>query len=271
MDTTALSRRGFISGAVSGLAGAVIACSAPAAQQRQGGAAGQSGGRILLKGGCVLSLDPQVGDFDVADVLIEGTRISAVRPNIDATADVIDCANMIVMPGFVDTHRHMWQGVLRNVMPNGLLSDYVRDIIGIRTHYRPEDVRIGNLVTALGALNAGVTNILDWSHIANSPEHADAAVEGLRQSGIRAVYGFGSGAGGPSNRYPQDIRRLRKQHFSSDDQLLTLALGGNTDPCEWAAAREVGASISVHAGGSLSSVANAPRSRRHLHSLHDVH
>ena len=87
------------------------------------------GDRILLKGGCVLSLDPQVGDFDVADVLIEGSRIAAVGPNLSATATIVDASNTIVMPGFIDTHRHMWQGALRNILPNGLLSDYVRDIL----------------------------------------------------------------------------------------------------------------------------------------------
>ncbi len=186
----------------------------------------------------MLSLDPQVGDFDTADVLIEGSRIAAVGPNLTATATVVDVSNTIVMPGFIDTHRHMWQGALRNSLPNGLLSDYVRVILGLRGVMRPEDARIGDLVTALGAINAGVTTMLDWSHIGNSPEHTDAAIDGLRASGVRAVYGFGSGAGGAANQYPQDIRRLRKQHFASEDQLLTLALAGGMDPKEWAVARE---------------------------------
>ena len=85
---------------------------------------------LLLKGGCVVSLDPAVGDFEKADVLIEGTRIAEVRPNITATATTIDATNTIVMPGFIDTHRHMWEGPLRNILPNGLLSDYTRDITG---------------------------------------------------------------------------------------------------------------------------------------------
>ena len=106
---------------------------------------------------------------------------------------------MIVMPGFVDTHRHMWQGALRNILPNGLLSDYGRDITGTaRSVFRPEDAHIGDLVSALGAINAGVTTVLDWSHIGNSPEHSDAAIAGLRESGIRAVYAFGGGASGAS-------------------------------------------------------------------------
>jgi cytosine/adenosine deaminase-related metal-dependent hydrolase len=164
------------------------------------------------------------------------------------------------MPGFVDTHRHAWQGALRNLQPNGLLSDYTRDIIGTaRPVYRPEDVHIGDLVTALGAINAGVTTMLDWSHIGNSPEHTDAAIQGLRDSGIRAVYAFGGGASSPSNQYPQDLRRLRKQYFSSDDQLLTLALAAGVSARDWTLARDVGASITAHVngGGQLLPLAKA--------------
>src|SRR5262245_64415764 len=84
----------------------------------------------LLKGGRVLSLDASVGDFDKADVLIDGSKIAMVQPNIRATARVIDASNMIVIPGFIDTHRHAWEAPLRNILPNGLLSDYTRDITG---------------------------------------------------------------------------------------------------------------------------------------------
>jgi cytosine/adenosine deaminase-related metal-dependent hydrolase len=256
-----MNRRDFISSSAAGLVAASGAsCGAPA-QQSAAPAAGQTpiqGDRILLKGGTVLSLDPQVGDFAVADVLIEGTRIAAVGPNLTASATIVDASNAIVMPGFVDTHRHMWQGALRNIIPNALLADYVRDILNtFRPAMRPEDVRVGDLVTALGALNAGVTTLLDWSHIGNSPEHTDAAIDGLRASGVRAVYGFGNGSPTAANQYPQDIRRLRTQHFSSSDQLLTLALAGGMDAREWAAAREVNAPISVHAGGDLSGLEKA--------------
>ena len=254
-----MDRRSFLSSSAAGLLAAWGAnCGSAASQQ---GAtvttAPIQGDRILLKGGCVLSLDPQVGDFDTADVLIEGSRIAAVGPNLSATATIVDASNTIVMPGFIDTHRHMWQGALRNILPNGLLSDYVRDILGVRGLMRPEDVRIGDLVTALGAINAGVTTVLDWSHIGNSPEHTDAAIDGLRASGVRAVYGFGGGAPGAANQYPQDIRRLRKQHFASADQLLTLALAGGMDAKEWMVARDVSAPISVHAGGSLAGLEKA--------------
>jgi len=204
-------------------------------------------------------MDPDVGDFDSADVLINGSTIEAVGPNLDASAEVIDASNMIVMPGFIDTHRHSWQGALRNILPNGLLTDYVRDILGpARGAFRPEDVYIGDLVTALGALNAGVTTLLDWSHIGNSPEHSDAAIAGLRESGIRGVYAFGAGSAGPANQFPNDIRRLRAEHFSSDDQLLTLAMATGLNADDWAIAREVGAPITIHAnGGGYAALAEA--------------
>ncbi len=235
-----LSRRHFLEGTA-----AVLAATAAGAQTQ----------RVLIRGGCVLSLDPTIGDFDVADVLIEGSRIAAVGPNLPVgpagggSHIVIDAANCIVMPGFVDTHRHMWQGALRNILPNGLLSDYTRDITGTaRAQFRPEDARIGDLVSALGALNAGVTCVLDWSHIGNSPAHADAAIDGLRESGIRAVYAYSGSAA--------QLRRLRKQSFASSDPLLTRAMATGENPADWAAARSVGASISLHAGGSLAGVAS---------------
>ena len=181
--------------------------------------------------------------------MIEGSRIVEVRPNITATATTIDATDTIVMPGFIDTHRHMWEGPLRNILPNGLLSDYTRDITGTaRSVYRPEDARIGNLVSALGAINSGVTTLLDWSHIGNSPQHTDAAIEGLRESGVRAVYAYGGGAG-PQSQFPNDIRRLRRQHFNSSDQLLTLAMATGANPSDWRIAREVSAPITLHVRG----------------------
>ena len=210
------------------------------------------GDRILIKGGCILSLDNDIGDFESADVLIEGSEIEAIGKNIDAgDATIIEAYNMIVMPGFVDTHRHMWQGALRNILPNGTLEDYMRNILGeARPVIRPDDVYIGDLVSALGAINAGVTTVLDWSHIGNSPAHTDAAIEGLKESGIRGAYAFGGGASGPENKFPGDIRRLRKEHFPSNDQLLTLALAAGINEAQWELAREVDARISVHVNGA---------------------
>jgi cytosine/adenosine deaminase-related metal-dependent hydrolase len=222
------------------------------------------GEHLLLKGGTVLTLDPSLGDFETADVLIEGSRIASVGTDLAADASVIDCAGMIVLPGFVDTHRHCWWGQLRGFMANATLAEYMRIRAQVAPGYRPEDVYAGNRVSALGAINAGITTVLDWSHISNTPAHSDAAIAALKETGIRAVYAFGVGRGGSDQKseWPQDIRRLRKQFFASSDQLLTLALAADTSPNaarDWPLAREVGARITVHANarGDLVPLFNA--------------
>jgi len=260
----ALSRRQFLcTTAATAVAAATVAATVggPASAQQAGGATAP-GRAILIKGGCVLTLDRGVGDFEQADVLIEGGKISAVRPNISApNAEVIDAGRMIVMPGFVDTHRHMWQGILRNVLPDGSLEDYrnvVQRTFGAK--YTPDDVYAGDYFSALGAIDSGVTCILDWSHIHNTPEHSDAAIKGLADSGVRAIFAYGN----PQNetgrfwemkghKFPEDIARLRKQYFSGEDQLLTLYMAAPSNTPELAlqsfkAARDVGARISIHVG-----------------------
>jgi 5-methylthioadenosine/S-adenosylhomocysteine deaminase len=262
-----VSRRQFLS---TGTAGAVAAAAVtasvigPAAAQQPPGAP-SPGRAILIKNGHVLTLDRALGDFETADVLIEGKTIAAVRPNITApNAEVIDAARMIVMPGLVDTHRHMWQGILRNVLPDGSLEDY-RDVVQrtFGAKYAPDDVYAGDLFSALGAIDSGVTCVLDWSHIHNSPAHSDAAVKALFESGARAVFAYGNGQNETgryweiaTSKFPGDIARLRKQYFSSDDQLVTLYLAAPSGSPEqvlptFKAAREVGARITMHAGVGL--------------------
>ncbi len=210
-----------------------------------------SGNRMLLKGGTVLTMDEDIGDYEKADILIENGIIKEIAPSIETDTESVDASGHVIMPGFVDTHRHMWQGCIRNILPDGLLSDYVRVVLGqARPVFRPEDAAIGNLISALGAIDAGITTVLDWSHIGNSPAHTDAAIEGLKDSGIRAVYAYGSGDSTPVNRYPEDIHRLREKYFSSDDQLLSLALGAGINAAQWDLAREAGARISVHVNGT---------------------
>ena len=150
-------------------------------------------GRTLIRGGYVLTLDRDVADVPNGDVLIENGTIKEIGRSIEAgDAEIIDARHRIVMPGFVDTHRHTWQTPVRGVLPSCTLDEYfagMLDNIGIQ--YRAEDVYIANLMGALEALNAGITTLLDWSHVNNTPEHSDAAIRGLTESGIRAVYAHG--------------------------------------------------------------------------------
>ena len=263
-SSPALSRRQFLctTAATAVAASTVAGTVGGTARAQQPGGATAAGRAILIKGGCVLTLDRAVGDFEQADVLIEGGKISAVRPNIAApAAEVIDAARMIVMPGFVDTHRHMWQGILRNVLPDGSLDDYiavVQKTFGAK--YTPDDVYAGDYFSALGAIDSGVTCVLDWSHIHNTPEHTDAAIKALGDSGVRAVFAYGNAQTvdgrwweAKGSKFPDDIARLRKQYFSSDDQLLTLYLAAPSGTPEailptFKAARDVGARISIHVG-----------------------
>jgi len=206
--------------------------------------------RILIKGGVVLTLDRQIGDFARADVLIEDGKIREVRPEIAVASDaaaVIDAANRIVLPGFIDTHHHFYQGLLRNILTNGLLNpDYNRDIQATLTPaYAPADAYAGVLITALGMIDMGTTTAVDTSQVAHTPEHSDACIRALQESGIRAVFAYWRGAG-PGAQYPQDIVRLRRSYFSSDDQLLTPALGASLDPKIFAYAREVGVRTVSH-------------------------
>ncbi|HWX74322.1 MAG TPA: amidohydrolase family protein [Solirubrobacteraceae bacterium] len=191
------------------------------------------GEKVLLRGGYVLSMDPDVGELERGDVLIESERIAAVGERLEhPDAQLIDVSGSIVMPGFVDTHRHTWQTPFRGVCADWTLEEYFRGIrMSISPNCSAQDVYAGNYVGALEALDAGVTTILDFSHCNNTPEHADAALQGLRDAGIRAVFAYGY--------YPApiaepvfteheqrlaDARRLRSHELSSDAGLVTMGV-----------------------------------------------
>ena len=221
--------------------------------------------RVLIRGGHVLTMDPAIGDIYGGDVLLEGDRVAAVAARVDAgDAEVVDASNCIVMPGFIDSHRHTWETVIRGIAPDVSLAGYFDLVLDqLAPAYRPEDVYAGNYLGSLEALDAGVTTLLDWSHINNTPEHADEAIRALRDAKLRAVYCYGNPNTSladwwytSSLKSPEDIRRVRAQYFSSEDGLLTLAMGTRgpgfcTEEVvrhDWELARDVGAPISVHVG-----------------------
>jgi len=220
-------------------------------------------GKVLLKGGTVLSVDPDVGDLQTGDLLIEDDRIAGVAASIDADAEIVNCADKIVIPGFVDSHRHTWEAAIRNCAPNATLDDYFVDVLDtFAPLYRAEDVYASNVAGSLECLNAGITTLVDWSHINNTPDHPDAAIRGLQETGIRSQYAYGS-ANTSLEKYwffsaeaipGDDVRRVKDSYFSSDDSLLTMALatrgpGFTQDQVvqsEWELARELGIPITVH-------------------------
>jgi len=206
---------------------------------------GRRGRRYIIRGGSVMSMDPRVGDFARADVLVEGKKILAVGPNLHAgDADVIDARGRIVMPGFIDTHHHQFETALRSFLADGILiNDKSNTPSGSTTYfefilltfapvYRPEDVYINELFGGLAQLDDGVTTVHDVSQIHHSPQHSDAAIQALFDTGRRAAFGYFESAGAavihtnPGNQYPQDAPRIKKQWFSSSDQLVHMIMGG---------------------------------------------
>ena len=220
-------------------------------------------GRTLIRGAQLVTMDPALGDL-TGDVLVEDSTILEVAPGIAAEdAELVDGSEFIVLPGFVDTHRHTWQSAMRHTYADLDPMQYFAEVLErIGPSYQPEDVRAGNLLGAVGALSAGTTTLVDWSHIQNTPEHSDAAIAGLREAGIRGVFAHGwplvvDGSWTVDSRlgHPEDIRRIRSEYFSSDDQLLTLAMamrGPEEAAHTWAAdlqlARELGIRSTVHVG-----------------------
>ncbi len=225
--------------------------------------------RTLIKGAYVLTQDPELGELAGADVLVEDDKIAAVGHGLSADgARTIDATGDIVIPGFIDTHRHTWETSIRTCAPDFALITYFGSILDkFAPHYRPDDVYAGNLWGSLECINAGITTLVDWSHIINTPEHADAGIRGLQDSKIRSVYAYGFGntslvdwwfgpdyAGSVLTSDGPDARRIRKQYFNSDDGRITMALATRgPNFCkpdvvrhDWELAKELGLNITVH-------------------------
>ncbi|WP_405062406.1 amidohydrolase family protein [Kribbella sp. NBC_01505] len=206
----------------------------------------------LVQGGLVIDTAPEVTVRPEADVLISDGRIVAVGPGLSAEgAEVIDARGRIVLPGFVDTHRHVWQAALRGIGNEGDLGYYFDHVMQARgTRYRPSDVAASNFIGALECLDGGITTVQDYSHVQGSASYGEAAVDALSRSGIRAVYGFGPSplVGGTA-----DPAALRQVVAAGSDR-ITVALA-STGPAyapfdvveaDWALAASLGLSVVTH-------------------------
>jgi 5-methylthioadenosine/S-adenosylhomocysteine deaminase len=224
--------------------------------------------RILLKSGTVVTLDPAIGDLAEGDVLVEGERIAAVGPRIDtADAEVIDARNAIVMPGFVNAHIHTWQTSLRGVAGDWTIGEYLHHMhAAIAPRFTPKDVHIANLMGALNQLDSGVTTMVDWCHNNPTPAHSDAAIDGLEEAGIRAVFLHGSPKPDPKpgqrhfSEIPHpraEIERLARERFAARDGLVILGMAilgpaystYEVSRDDLALSRAMGLLCSMHVGG----------------------
>ncbi|MEK6478174.1 amidohydrolase family protein [Catalinimonas sp. 4WD22] len=217
----------------------------------------QDADHLLIRNGYVLTMDTDTGDFPQGDILIHGGEIAAVGENLDAPdgTEEINAEGMIVLPGFVETHWHIWNSLMRSLIGNkpGVGYFEMKDIIG--PHFRPQDTYAATRFAVAEALHSGITTLHDWSHNVRSPEYAQASLRALKELGTRGRFSQGQTAtAGPDI----DLELLQQlhQHWSeySNNGLLELGLaweGMKGDKArrkkEVATAREMGLPISVHA------------------------
>src|SRR5260370_31733886 len=175
--------------------------------------------RILLKGGTIISMDAKVGDLVQGDVLIEGKKIAAIAPTLNAAgAQVIDAHDTSILPGSVDCHRHSWEAPLRRINPNSpTLADYSNAThLSFAKAYRPQDHYAANYLTAVGCIDAGITCVIDNSHNSRSADHshpAAAAVGDHPRGSCHPPPPPNSGDWAP--QWPPDFEPFQKKYFSS--------------------------------------------------------
>ena len=215
-------------------------------------------GPVVLRGGTVLTEDDRKRVLPGCDVLVAGDRIAAVGPALpvpDGTTE-IDARDGIVMPGMIDTHRHMWQTAMRGYGADWTLTQYfVWYYLEWGKVFRPEDVYAGNLLGAIEALDAGVTTTVDWSHGLQTTEHADAAVDALRAVPGRFVLAYGNIQQAPAEwTATPGFRDFISRRVTGDDMLgFQIAFDVTGDPAfpekpAFEVARELGVPVTTHAG-----------------------
>lgn len=213
---------------------------------------------VVLRGGTVLPMDASRRVLPDADVLVVDDRIAAVGPALEVpeSTAVIDATDGIVMPGMIDTHRHMWQTAMRGYGADWTLTQYfVWYYLESGRLFRPEDVHAGNLLAAIEAIDAGVTTVVDWSHGLQTVDHADAAVDALRAVPGRAVLAYGNIQQPPAEwTGSPEFRDFVRRRITGDDMLgFQLAFDVTGDPAfpekpAFEVARELGVPVTTHAG-----------------------
>jgi len=214
---------------------------------------------VLFRNGTVLTMDDRHTVLPNADVLVVDQRIAEVGVGLTAPegATVIDATGGILMPGMIDTHRHMWQTAMRGYGADWTLTQYfVWYYLESGKLFRPEDIHAGNLLAAIEAIDAGVTTTVDWSHGLQTPQHADAAVDALQAVPGRFVLAYGNIQQGPWEWSASgEFRDFVSRRFTSGDDMLgfQMAFDVTGDPAfpEKAAfevARELGVPVTTHAG-----------------------
>jgi 5-methylthioadenosine/S-adenosylhomocysteine deaminase len=242
---------------------ALSAVSAPPLVQRtfaQGTGAPVARGHYLIKNGAVITVDPLRGVLPRADVHVRDGRIEALGPDLQvAGAEIIDATDMIVMPGFVDTHHHMWSALGRNFIRDGL--GYFQAKAATSNLFQPDDFYNSVMLGLVEMANAGITTVHNWSHNTRTPAHADAELRAHRESMLRARYAYGHIDAMPRSQLLDytDIDRVQREYFASGtafDGLVTFGvnlrgLSQSDEPVyleDMKQALTRGLKIAIHAG-----------------------
>jgi 5-methylthioadenosine/S-adenosylhomocysteine deaminase len=203
--------------------------------------------KTLIKGGCVLSMSQVTGNHLEADVLIDGDTITEIGPSLRARdATVVDAGDTIVMPGFVDAHRHVWESLFRGLGDVPGITDPADRYV---SHYSADDLYAATLIGLLGAAEAGISTVVDWCEVNSDDAHTDAALQAHADSGLRTVFGYAGWRGDPGG-WQSGLRRLAATR-AAPNVTFAAGLGESTGEYEnWTVARELGLRIHAHAGTS---------------------
>src|SRR6266498_6069925 len=214
---------------------------------------------VLLRGGTVLPMDDARSVLTDTDVLVIDDKIAKVGQNVTAPdgAMEIDARGGIVMPGMIDTHRHMWQTAMRGYGADWTLTQYfVWNYLQWGKSFRPADIYAGNLLSAIEAIDAGVTTTVDWSHNLQTVEHAEAAADALQEVPGRFVLAYGNIQQGPWEwSAAPEFRDFVGRRFGGGNDMLGFQMAfdvpGSPEFPERAAfevARDLGVPVTTHAG-----------------------
>ena len=223
----------------------------------------------LIRNAHVLSMDDDLGELKAGDVLITGDRIVSVGVNLNCPEGtvIVDASGKFLIPGLVNSHIHLWQTLLRGVATDWTAPNYMRNMHrGLATLFHPDDIRISNLAGALNQIDCGTTTVVDWCHNNPTPDHTDGAIEGLEESGIRALFLHGSPKPSPGDGQKhfseipmprEEVERLRNGKFSGSGDTLSLGLAilgpaystYETTREDMMLAKELGLIASMHVGG----------------------
>ncbi|MCY1162793.1 8-oxoguanine deaminase [compost metagenome] len=221
--------------------------------------------RTLIKGATIITMDA-LGDLPQGDILVAGDTLTDIAPSIHADdAQVVDARGCIIIPGLINAHMHTWQTALRGLAANWTLLEYFQKMhAGLATVFEPQDLHVATLVGALNQLNCGTTTLADWCHNNPTPEHNDAAISGLLESGIRAAFFHGTAKPDPKPGqtpfwevpHPRaEIERLLKAHQGQSLLSVQAAVLGphystlDVALHDFAMAKDLGLIASLHQGG----------------------